>query len=91
VKVFGLYDFDCDENITVSEVQAIFSELDGCFSDFDSFSQAMDRVIGSHTEDQKLTAVNFIAVRAEYSMIMVRVRVKERVNNSVRDRPYPLH
>ena len=69
LKVFALIDLDGDENITPSEARASFAQLDGCFTDFASFNKAMARVLGPHTEEQRLSAVSYITVRAEYATL----------------------
>ena len=70
VKVFTLTDFDEDDSISPSEARASFAQLDGCFTDFIQFSKAMSRVVGPHTDEQRLSAVSYITVRAEYAALM---------------------
>ena len=70
LKVFRLTDSDDDDYLSLSEVAASFAELDGSFTDTRSLTQAMGRVLGSHSEEEKLSAVNYVTVRAEYAAIV---------------------
>ena len=42
-------------------------QMDGMFPDTAPFVQAVTRVLGTHSDDMKLTVVSFIAVRAKYA------------------------
>ena len=70
VKLFVMIDYDDDENVTPAETKSSFADLDGHFTDFDVFTQAMARVVGTHTDEQRLSAVTYITVRAEYATLM---------------------
>ena len=41
VKLFVMIDYDDDENVTPAETKSSFADLDGHFTDFDVFTQAM--------------------------------------------------
>ena len=68
-KLFQVIDCDNDGSVSSSEVRSSFADLDGTFTDSKAFTQAMERVLGTHTEDHRLSALSYIIVRAEYASI----------------------
>ena len=54
----------------VADAQAACADLDGCCVDPEPFSRAVTRVVGSYSEDLKLNAAAFVAVRAEYAELV---------------------
>jgi hypothetical protein len=69
-RLFVLLDTDGDESLTVADAQAACADLDGCCVDPEPFSRAVTRVVGSYSEDLKLNAAAFVAVRAEYAELV---------------------
>ena len=68
-KLFQVIDCDNDGSVSTSEVRSSFADLDGTFTDNKAFTQAMERVLGTHTEDHRLSASSYIIVRAEFASL----------------------
>ena len=66
-RLFVLLDTDGDEGMTVADAQAACADLDGCCVDPEPFARVVARVVGSYSEDLKLNASSFVAVRAAYA------------------------
>eukprot|EP01034_Spumella_vulgaris_P024262 gene24262-30582_t len=69
MQAFDLTDCDGDECLSVAESQALFVLLDGGVKAVSHFVKSVVKVLGTYSEDTKLSRLIFLAIREDYCSV----------------------